>query len=117
MHYLAPLAIVLALSGAIYRTQEVWNKTEYDLFITLGWAKDVASDFAQLQKAVRGKKITAGHAQEMLQRKWAGPAGQGGPQLTSDQQRYLSTLAQMQTEQLKQAAAAQTQQRISSQQN
>ena len=56
MHYLAPLAIVLALSGAIYRTQEVWNKTEYDLFITLGWAKDVASDFAQLQKAVRGNK-------------------------------------------------------------
>ena len=30
MKLLAPIVIILALSGALYKTQEVWPKADYD---------------------------------------------------------------------------------------
>ena len=106
MHYLAPLAIVLGLSGALYKTKEVFNKTEYDLYIEMGWAKQVAQDAGQLTAAVKKGKITGAAAREMLSRKWTGPQGVGGPQLTQQQQQYLSQVAMAQAEHQKAVASA-----------
>ena len=106
MHYLAPLAIVLGLSGALYKTKEVFNKTEYDLYIEMGWAKQVAEDAGRLTSAVKRGVITGAAAKEMLSRKWSGPQGVGGPQLSTQQQEFLSQVAMAQAERQKAVASA-----------
>ena len=53
MYYLAPIALALLLSGALYTTKEVWNLDLYKLQ-NLAW-----EDTKQFQKAVNQGKIPA----------------------------------------------------------
>ena len=33
MHYIAPIVVLLGLSGALYKTKEVWNLPEYKVMV------------------------------------------------------------------------------------
>ena len=48
MKLLAPIVIILALSGALYKTQEVWPKADYDA------AKDAKDAAASKPAAASG---------------------------------------------------------------
>ena len=74
MHNLAPIAIALLLSGALYTTKEVWNLDLYKLQ-NLAW-----EDTKQFQKAVNQGKIPAEAAEFAFRAKWEGGAAQADVQ-------------------------------------
>jgi len=70
MHILAPLALLLLLSGGLYKTKEVWNRDLFKKMIA-AW-----EDTRQFQKAVDQGKIPAGAAEFAFRAKWEGGATQ-----------------------------------------
>ena len=65
MYFLAPLVLALVVSGALYKTKEIWPKAAYDLLTEKGASK--VTKILQLQKdlnkAVSEGKITQQEAQ------------------------------------------------------
>ena len=59
--FLAPIVMILVLSGMLYKTNPVWGKHEYDMQAS-GWDPSVAEDFDfTLPAAISAMKI-AGNA-------------------------------------------------------
>ena len=80
MHYLAPLALLLLASGALYKTTEIFSTDEYDLFIAVRFGSLKAADDAQLALAVKRGIILQEHKTQIMSGKW----GPDGTRLKSD---------------------------------
>ena len=74
VRFLAPLVLLAALSGALYKTKGVWPKAKYDLE-NKGWDKEVAEDFVDMRKAVQKGLVNPRHGHVIMQSKWQGPKG------------------------------------------
>ena len=74
MHILAPLAIVLLLSGCLYKTKEVWNLKNYGLLMMLKFGTDKEANVKQLQAAVAAGLILPEYAQYVIKMKYEGKA-------------------------------------------
>ena len=65
MYFLAPLVLALVVSGALYKTKEIWPKAAYDMLTEKG--PSAVTKILQLQKdlnkAVSEGKITQQEAQ------------------------------------------------------
>ena len=81
VRFLAPLVLLAALSGALYKTKGVWPKAKYDLE-NKGWDKEVAEDFVDMREAVQKGLVNPQHGHVIMQSKWQGP--QGGRQLSDE---------------------------------
>ena len=74
IRFLAPIILLLALSGALYKTIPVWEKAGYDL-ANKGWDTEVADDFVAMRTAVQKGSVDPRHGSEIMSRKWHGPQG------------------------------------------
>ena len=72
MHILAPLAIVLLLSGCLYKTKEVWNNDNYKLMMSLKFGKTLEDNERQLRVAVAQGLILPEYAEHVLKMKAGG---------------------------------------------
>ena len=77
--FLAPIVMILVLSGMLYKTNNVWGKHEYDMQAS-GWDPSVAEDFAQMADAVKRGVVDPEHADAIMKAKWHG--AQGGRKMT-----------------------------------
>ena len=75
MKILAPLILLAGLSAALYKTQEVWPKSEFDLQAK-GVHPEVVRDVGQLQAAMKGGKLTGMQAEAAFKGKYG--QGSGG---------------------------------------
>ena len=71
MYLLAPIALLLLASAAFYKTNEVWNKAEYDLGVAFLAGTDKAKDAAQLRLAVERGLIKEQHVDVIMGGKWS----------------------------------------------
>ena len=78
MKILAPLILLAGLSAALYKTQEVWPKSEFDLQAK-GVHPEVVKDVGQLQAAVKAGQLTGTQAETAFKGKY----GQGTQALKS----------------------------------
>ena len=69
MQILAPLIIVLALSASLYKTIDVWPKTQYDLQ-KIGATPQQATDVVALRGMVEKKQITPDQAEGAFKQKY-----------------------------------------------
>ena len=74
MHILAPLALMLLLSGCLYKTKEVWELETYKLNMVLKFGTSRDENFTQLQKAVEAGLILPEYANFVMKAKWQGGA-------------------------------------------
>ena len=74
MHILAPLAIVLLLSGCLYKTKDVWNLKNYALMMSIKFGKTREDNERQLRMAVTSGLILPEYAEYVLKMKYQGKA-------------------------------------------
>ena len=72
MYILAPLALLLLLSGCLYQTKEVWNHDNYKLLMMLKFGTDREANIKQLQAAVAQGLIFPQYAEIAYKAKWVG---------------------------------------------
>ena len=68
MYFLAPLVLAVALSAALYKTQEVWNKTAFELYVNP--TKEVVADVAALRQRVLAGQMSAEQAEVLISKKY-----------------------------------------------
>ena len=103
MHILAPLALMLLVSGCLYKTKEVWNLETYKLNMILKFGTSKEENLTQLQKAVEAGLIFPEYADFVMKAKWEGGA-------TDQQAQRFIDLAVDETR--RRVAAAQAQSKI-----
>ncbi len=74
MHILAPLAIVLLLSGCLYKTKDVWDLKNYALMMSIKFGKTREDNERQLKMAVKAGLILPEYAEYVLKMKYQGKA-------------------------------------------
>ena len=74
MHILAPLALMLLVSGCLYKTKEVWNIDTYNLNMILKFGTSKEENRTQLLKAVEAGLILPAYAEFVFKMKWEGGA-------------------------------------------
>ena len=74
MYILAPVALMLLVSGCLYKTKEVWNLDTYNLNMILKFGTSKEENFTQLQKAVEAGLIFPEYADFVMKAKWEGGA-------------------------------------------
>ena len=74
MHILAPLALLLLLSGCLYKTKEVWDLDNYKLMMSIKFGKTREDNERQLREAVKQGLILPEYAEFVLKAKWEGDA-------------------------------------------
>ena len=72
MYYLAPIALLLLASGALYQTNEIWDVDSYRLQVALRWGTMKSQDEAQLAIAVKRGIIGEEHKRVIMEGKWKG---------------------------------------------
>ena len=74
MHILAPLTLVLLLSGCLYKTKEVWKNDDYQFVMAIKFGTTQEDNEKQLRLAVEHGLILPEYAEFVLKAKWAGKA-------------------------------------------
>ena len=70
MYILAPVALMLLVSGCLYKTKEVWNLDTYNLNMILKFGTSKEENLTQLQKAVEAGLILPEYADFAFKYKW-----------------------------------------------
>ena len=74
MHVLAPLALVLLLSGCLYKTKEVWKNEDYQFVMAVKFGITKEDNEKQLRLAVEHGLILPEYAEYVMKMKWEGKA-------------------------------------------
>ena len=74
MYILAPLALLVLLSGCLYKTKEVWNLDNYKLMMSIKYGKTKEDNERQLRLAVEHGLIMPEYAEHVLKMKYQGKA-------------------------------------------
>jgi len=70
MHVLAPLALVLLLSGCLYKTKAVWKNKDYQFVMDVKFGVTKEDNEKQLRLAVEHGLILPEYAEYVMKMKW-----------------------------------------------